>query len=182
MSPKIGKEHHKNRKARKKQTAEDFTPLWLVDEMLDKLEETSPTSFTYPTKTFLDPACGNGNMLIQILKRRLQRGVDPMDNVKTIYGCDIMQENIWEARCRMLLTTGVYRNRNIPPEEVVEIIRYLTRNIVWTPLEQYPNGSLDYLSLPDNQQFQEWITLERAWEIRQNLINDKTLGEFDIKK
>jgi len=182
MSPKIGKEHHKKRKARKKQTAEDFTPLWLVDEMLDKLEETSPTSFTDPTKTFIDPACGNGNMLIQILKRRLQRGVDPMDNVKTIYGCDIMQENIWEARCRMLLTTGVYRNRNIPPEEVVEIIRYLTRNIVWTPLEQYPNGSLDYLSLPDNQQFQEWITLERAWEIRQNLINDKTLGEFDIKK
>ena len=182
MSPKIGKEHHKKRKERKKQTAEDFTPLWLVDEMLDKLEETSPTSFTDPTKTFLDPACGNGNMLIQILKRRLQRGVDPMDNIKTIYGCDIMQENIWEAKCRMLLTTGVYRNRNIPPEEVVKMIRKLSQNIVFTPLDVYPNGSLDYLDLPDDQQFNEIITLERAWKIRQKLIDNKTLGEFDIEK
>lgn len=43
------------RKARRKQTAEEFTPLSLVNEMLDKLP---PEVFQDPSKTFCDNSAG----------------------------------------------------------------------------------------------------------------------------
>ena len=63
------------REARKSQTAEDFTPAPLVNEMLDKLAKYGPESWK-PGKTFLDPACGNGNMLVEVLKRKISLGHD----------------------------------------------------------------------------------------------------------
>ena len=48
------------RKARQKQTAEIFTPDYLVNEMLDQL----PKTVWEENKTFCDPACGNGQFLI----------------------------------------------------------------------------------------------------------------------
>ena len=46
---------------------EVFTPPWLVEAMLDLVkEETERTD-----SRFLEPACGDGNFLVQILKRKL---------------------------------------------------------------------------------------------------------------
>ena len=42
-------------KARRNQTAEDFTPIILVDEMFNKL----PPDVWSPEKTFLDNSAGN---------------------------------------------------------------------------------------------------------------------------
>jgi len=42
---------------RTKATGEVFTPVELVNEMLDKL----PSDFTLPGKTVLDNSCGNEN-------------------------------------------------------------------------------------------------------------------------
>jgi len=58
-------------KERIKRTAEIFTPAFLVNEILDKLTEYGPEIWN-EEKTFLDPACGNGNFLIEILKRKLE--------------------------------------------------------------------------------------------------------------
>ncbi|MCZ7645915.1 MAG: SAM-dependent methyltransferase [Planctomycetota bacterium] len=122
------------RKKRRSQTAEYFTPPKLVDEMLDKL----PPSAWEPSKTFIDPACGNGNMLVQVLRRKLANGQEPTIALKSIYGTDIMVDNIRECRLRLLKVVS----HTAPISE--EMIRTVFTNIVATPLSKYPNGSLDY--------------------------------------
>ena len=63
--------------------------------------------------TFLEPACGNGNFLIEILRRKLctlaeQYGKQPLaydthllQVVGSIYGIDILPDNIAECRERL---------------------------------------------------------------------------------
>ena len=86
------------RKARKKITAEDFTPLTLVDEMLDKL----PSEVWSPEKTFIDNSAGNGNFLVRVLSRKLSSGHNPLQALSTIYGVELMADNVEEMRDRML--------------------------------------------------------------------------------
>lgn len=126
------------RKARKKQTAEDFTPAWLVNQMLDKLNEYGKESWE-PNKTFLDPACGNGNILVEVLKRKLSLGHDPTEALKSVYGVDIMDDNIKECRLRLLKVI-----HDSGKEIELEHIKTVFTNIVVTRLSKYKNGSLDY--------------------------------------
>ncbi len=88
------------RKERRKETAEDFTPSELVHEMLDKLP---PEVWTNPKKTFLDNSAGNGNFLISIIKRKLDQGHDPIQALSTIYGVELMYDNVEELHHRLYL-------------------------------------------------------------------------------
>ena len=87
------------RKLRRKQTAEDFTPLALVNEMLDKLP---PEVFSDPTKTFIDNSAGNGNFLIEVLRRKLALNHPPLQALSTIYGVELMADNVEEMKQRLL--------------------------------------------------------------------------------
>ena len=54
--------------------------------------------------TFLEPCCGNGNFLAEILRRKLERCADSQAAsaaVSDIYGIDIQQDNVTESRDRM---------------------------------------------------------------------------------
>ena len=96
-----------HREARKKQTAECFTPPFLTNEMLDKLTEYAPKHFWKDEdKTFLDPACGNGNLLVEVLKRKLHYKHDPLKALQSLYGTDIMADNVKECRQRLLKSGG----------------------------------------------------------------------------
>lgn len=86
-------------KDRIKQTGEIFTPLPLVDEILDKLP---PDQFTDPTKTFVDPAAGDGNFLIRVIAYKIYNGATPKQALSTTYGVDIMEDNISHCRGRLL--------------------------------------------------------------------------------
>lgn len=85
-------------KERVKELGEVFTPATLVSEMLDKL----PPECWLPEKTFLEPSCGTGNFLVQILQRKLDAGHPPLVALSTIYGVDIMQDNIDGSKKRIL--------------------------------------------------------------------------------
>jgi len=85
-------------KVRVKELGEVFTPAALVSEMLDKL----PADCWLPEKTWLEPSCGTGNFLVQILERKLKAGHPPLQALSTIYGVDIMEDNIQIARARLL--------------------------------------------------------------------------------
>lgn len=87
------------RKARRKITAEDFTPEPLVCEMLDKLP---PELFLDPSKTFIDPAAGNGNFLVEVLRRKLANNHHPLIALETTYGVELMQDNVDEMKERLL--------------------------------------------------------------------------------
>lgn len=123
------KEHVRNRecmsgidrnKLRVKQTAEVFTPTPLVQEMLDKLEESDPTLFSDPTKTFLDNSCGDGQFLSEVVIRKMERsGCFLEQALRTTYGVDLMEDNVNECRKRLAGSE--------PTPEILEIVN---RNIV----------------------------------------------------
>lgn len=85
--------------ARVKATGEVFTPTILAQEMLDKLP---PYFFTDPTKTFIDNSCGDGQFLGEILIRKMENGSTFEQALSTIYGVDLMQDNVDECRKRLL--------------------------------------------------------------------------------
>lgn len=87
------------RKSRRKITAEDFTPKYLIDEMLSKLPN---EIWEDPSKTFCDKEAGNGNFLVCVLARKLSHNHPPLQALSTIYGVELMQDNVDEMKDRML--------------------------------------------------------------------------------
>lgn len=86
-------------RARVKATGEVFTPTPLVQEILDTLDQ---SLFTDPTKTFLDPSCGDGQFLGEVLIRKMENGIDFETALSTIYGVDLMEDNVELCRERLL--------------------------------------------------------------------------------
>lgn len=106
-------------KLRIKANAEVFTPTALVQEMLDKLPQ---DQFKDPTKTFLDNSCGDGQFLSEVLIRKLENGIDFATALSTIYGVDIMLDNVELCRERLLCGQEHLRhivNRNIVCEDAL---------------------------------------------------------------
>jgi type I restriction-modification system DNA methylase subunit len=99
---------------RVKATGEVFTPTPLVEEILDKMD---PDLFTDPTKTFLDPSGGDGQFLASVLYRKLQNGIDFETALSTIYGVDLMQDNV--ELCRERLLCGFEEYRHIVEQNIV---------------------------------------------------------------
>jgi len=86
-------------KARVKATGEVFTPTSVAQEMLDQL----PLEvFTDPNKTFLDNSCGDGQFLGEVLIRKMENGSTFEQALSTIYGVDMMPDNVEECRRRLL--------------------------------------------------------------------------------
>lgn len=84
---------------RVKATGEVFTPTPLVQEVLDNI----PIEiFQDPSKTFLDPSCGDGQFLGEILIRKVENGINFETALGTIYGVDLMQDNVDLCRERLL--------------------------------------------------------------------------------
>ena len=84
---------------RVKATGEVFTPTPLVQEMLEQIPI---GQFTDPTKTFLDPSCGDGQFLGEVLIRKMEYGSTFEQALSTIYGVDLMQDNVNLCRERLL--------------------------------------------------------------------------------
>jgi type I restriction-modification system DNA methylase subunit len=101
-------------KLRVKSTGEVFTPTPLVNEILDQLE---PSLFSDPTKTAIDPSCGDGQFLGEILIRKVENGIDFEVALSTIYGVDIMQDNV--DLCRERLLCGREDLRHIVEKNIV---------------------------------------------------------------
>lgn len=100
--------------ARVKATGEVFTPTPLVQEILNKL----PSSyFTDQTKTILDPSCGDGQFLGEVLIRKVENGIDFETALKTIYGVDLMEDNV--ELCRERLLCGREDLRHIVEKNIV---------------------------------------------------------------
>ena len=51
---------------------EVFTPDWVVRDMCDMLEKENPGCFE-PERTFLEPTCGDGAFVVEILRRKFAR-------------------------------------------------------------------------------------------------------------
>jgi len=100
--------------ARVKATGEVFTPTWLVEEILDEMDQ---SLFSDPTKTFLDPSGGDGQFLASVLYRKLQNGIDFETALSTLYSVDLMQDNV--ELCRERLLCGREDLRHIAEQNIV---------------------------------------------------------------
>jgi hypothetical protein len=86
-------------RSRVKATGEVFTPTPLVQEILNNVPQ---ELFTDPDKTFLDNSCGDGQFLGEVLIRKMENGSTFEQALSTIYGVDLMQDNVDECRRRLL--------------------------------------------------------------------------------
>ena len=95
-------------RSRVRDRAEVFTAEREVNAMLDLVADEVATI----TSTFLEPACGHGNFLVAILERKLatvadryaghgEFAIQTLLAVASIYGIDICEENVAQARSRM---------------------------------------------------------------------------------
>ena len=78
---------------------EFFTPYSIVKRMADKI----PNSYwTDPTKTFLEPSFGSGQFVVYIVWNRIQHGIDWQTALKTLYGVELMTDNVIECHDRVI--------------------------------------------------------------------------------
>jgi type I restriction-modification system DNA methylase subunit len=85
--------------ARVKATGEVFTPTELVREMLEQIPI---DQFQDSANTFLDNSCGDGQFLGEVLIRKMENGSTFEQALSTIYGVDLMQDNVDQCRERLL--------------------------------------------------------------------------------
>ncbi len=123
---------------RVKATGEVFTPTPLVQEILNKLP---PEIFADPTKTFLDPSCGDGQFLSEVLIRKMQCGVDFESALESIYGVDIMPDNV--KLCQDRLLCGSEELRHIVEKNIV-CADSLEYNFLFGEKEVFGNGLFEF--------------------------------------
>lgn len=89
---------------------EVFTPAWMVEAMLDLVKDETERI----DSRFLEPACGSGNFIVQILRRKLvaverKYGSSDFDRrnyallaLMCVYGIELLPDNIAECRANAL--------------------------------------------------------------------------------
>jgi len=108
-------------KLRIKATGEVFTPTDLVREMLEQIPL---DQFIDPTKTFMEPSCGDGQFLGEVLIRKMENGSTFEQALSTIYGVDLMADNV--KLCQDRLLCGREDLRHIVEKNIVcaDALRY----------------------------------------------------------
>ena len=117
---------------------EVFTPAWMVEAMLDLVKDETERI----DSRFLEPACGSGNFLVQILRRKLaavelkygksgfERDHYALLALMCIYGIELLADNIAECRANVLEIFAEY----LSLEESDELYRaasyVLSQNLV----------------------------------------------------
>ncbi len=137
---------------------EVFTPPWLVEAMLDLVKgETERID-----SRFLEPACGSGNFLVQILRRKLagvefkygksdfERRHYALLALMCIYGIELLADNIAECRANLLEIFAEYL--------AVDASHELYRAASWVLSQNLVHGDALVMRTHDGQaiSFAEW--------------------------
>jgi type I restriction-modification system DNA methylase subunit len=119
---------------RVKATQEVFTPTAMVQDIINRLD---PSFFQNPDQEFIDPTCGDGQFLGEVLIRKLENGSTFEQALQTIYGVDLMQDNV--DLCRERLLCGREDLRHIVEKNIV-CADALTYNYTFGEQETFGNG------------------------------------------
>lgn len=92
-SKRSGQEKQIKSKKRVNDFGEVFTAEREVKAMCDLIPDWSGN--------ILEPACGNGNFLVEVLHRKIESGIDPVQAASEIYGIDIQADNVKECIDRL---------------------------------------------------------------------------------
>lgn len=164
MTENINNDNQVKSKQRVADHGEVFTAQREVNAMLDLVKQETERI----ESRFLEPACGTGNFLVEILKRKLAVVENRYAKsqieyeryaiiaISSIYGVDILQDNVQTCRDRLLgIFTHYYLNnykKDIKPEFLKAAEFILSKNILW--------GDALTLKTPDEKAepivFAEW--------------------------
>ena len=86
-------------KIRKLHSSEYFTPF---EKVLERLNAYNASVWQNIDSQFIDPTCGDGQFLGEVLIRKMENGSTFEQALSTIYGVDLMQDNVDECRKRLL--------------------------------------------------------------------------------
>ncbi len=114
---------------------EVFTPAWLVDAMLDLVKDESERI----DSRFLEPACGSGNFLVAVLKRKLaavelkygkstfERQHYALLGLMCMYGVELLADNMAECRANLLEIFADYLDLK-PADDFYNAARHVLRH------------------------------------------------------
>ena len=135
-----------NRRKTGVSTNEFFTPYSIIMKMCDKVPE---SDWADPEKTFCEPCFGNGQFILAIIYKRLMAGVDLMTTLKTLFGVELMEDNVQETKDRILNMLDKMEIEYHRPS----VMKILNKNLVcsdffkwdfenWCPIKEYKNEEL----------------------------------------
>ena len=117
---------------------EVFTPAWMVEAMLDLVKGEAERI----DSRFLEPACGDGNFLVPVLRRKLaavelkygqsdfERRNYALLALMCVYGIELLPDNIKECRGNLLEVFSEYLNLK-PTDDLYRAASYvLSQNLV----------------------------------------------------
>jgi N-6 DNA Methylase len=117
---------------------EVFTPAWMVEAMLDLVKDETERI----DSRFLEPACGSGNFIVQILRRKLaavelkygkfdfERQHYALLGLMCIYGIELLADNIAECRANVLEVFAEYLNIDEADDLYLAATHVLSENLV----------------------------------------------------
>jgi len=156
---------------------EVFTSEREVNAMLDLVKQETERI----DSRFLEPACGTGNFLVEILNRKLKIVKDRYKKsqiefernaiiaISSIYGVDILQDNAIECRDRLfeifdVIYTKLYKT-NCKEDCKTSVKFLLKRNILW-------GDALDFTN-PETKEpivFSEWSAINGSMIKRRDYV------------
>ena len=106
-------------KERVNEFGEVFTPKHIVLDMINLIPDETKNDIN---STWLEPACGTGNFLVEIVDLKLglassstgldEYNINVIKSISTVYGIDIQLDNVNESKHRMLeLVTIRYKEK-----------------------------------------------------------------------
>lgn len=117
---------------------EVFTPAWMVEAMLDLVKDETGRI----DSRFLEPACGSGNFLVQIFRRKLaavelkygrsdfERRHYALLALMSLYGIELLADNIAECRANMLEILAEYLSLDASDDLYRAASYVLSQNLV----------------------------------------------------
>jgi len=117
---------------------EVFTPEWMVAAMLDLVKEETERI----DSRVLEPACGSGNFLVQVLRRKFaavelkfgksefERRHYALFGLMCIYGIELLDDNIAECRDILLESFAEYLHVEQPDDLYRAAAYVLSQNLV----------------------------------------------------
>ena len=108
-------------KIRKLHSSEYFTPF---DKVIERLDAYDNRVWEDTPSQFLDPTCGDGQFLGEVLIRKMENGSTFEQALQTIYGVDLMPDNV--KLCQDRLLCGREDLRHIVEQNIVcaDALRY----------------------------------------------------------
>ena len=87
---------------RSEQRKRELQEVFTTDKILKDFDKFDQDYFKDPGQPFVDPCCGDGNLLGEALIRKIENGIDFETALSQIYGCDIEQTNVDATKQRLI--------------------------------------------------------------------------------